>query len=379
MHQSFLSKLSFELGIDNIIKNPTTPSTEKSTISKKTHIFWQGNNKFYLNGKIILGPNSEIIYSQVFLLSIFIFSLFFYFIILPGLEKTIYHKYEYGFTIFLFLFLIFYILTAITEPGYLPHSNLLRVPKTLNFENQENKDIIKIISDKEDYDFNNNSKNDKNSFEIKKNSKNSKIEKSEIKEKKQHDSISADIENQNHQPKIKLLIQKKKKTPSESSLIINGKTYCNICKIYKLERTHHCSTCNSCVRVHSHHCEITNCCIGKRNYKYFLFMIFFGFCLNLYFISSWIMFYQRFIISGAFFYGFLLWIFMAHCIFLFTYCLFHVFLVFVFGQTTREFVEEDDFGRDFKERFDWFFKSDSLVKFGEDVEYNKQCFLFRDC
>lgn len=391
MHQSFLSKLSFELGIDNMLEKK---SEDESTCSKKTHIFWQGTNKFFLNGKIISGPNSEFIYPQIFLISTLIFSLIFYFIILPGLEKSIYHSYKIGFSLFLFLFMLFYILTAITEPGYLPHQNLLRVPSTLNAESENNQELIKIISDNQDFKFykpENKIQNYPNTSQIQNSEppspkKQQPIEiENEIKEKKnntsspykkQKDSISADIENQNKRPTLQIRFPNKKTPQSHSSIYINGKSYCNICKIYKLERTHHCYSCNACIRVHSHHCELTNSCIGKRNYKFFFLMIFFGFILSLYFICSWIMYYEQMIINGIFFYGFLLWIFMAHCIMLFCYCIFHVFLVFIFGQTAREFVEEEDFGNEYQEGFDWGFKSQSLVRFGQDVEYTKHCLLY---
>ena len=47
----------------------------------------------------------------------------------------------------------FAFLTATTEPGYLPHCNLMNSPYALNTSKDENKEVIKTIFNKSDFLF----------------------------------------------------------------------------------------------------------------------------------------------------------------------------------------------------------------------------------
>ena len=59
--------------------------------------------------------------------------------------------------------------------------------------------------------------------------------------------------------------------------IINGYTfnlnYCYTCSLFRPPRTSHCATCDNCVERFDHHCLWLGTCIGKRNHKYFYFLI----------------------------------------------------------------------------------------------------------
>lgn len=46
--------------------------------------------------------------------------------------------------------------------------------------------------------------------------------------------------------------------------------WCNKCKLYKPERTHHCRKCNMCVLKMDHHCPWTNNCVGHENMPHFM-------------------------------------------------------------------------------------------------------------
>lgn len=51
--------------------------------------------------------------------------------------------------------------------------------------------------------------------------------------------------------------------------------YCPTCHIWRSPRMSHCGVCNTCVSIHDHHCSFLNNCVGVRNYRYFLWFLFF--------------------------------------------------------------------------------------------------------
>ncbi|CAG9326253.1 unnamed protein product [Blepharisma stoltei] len=59
-----------------------------------------------------------------------------------------------------------------------------------------------------------------------------------------------------------------------SSYKISGLTkICRICKSYVHDNAKHCGYCDRCVDGFDHHCKWLNNCVGKKNYKYFIFLI----------------------------------------------------------------------------------------------------------
>ena len=130
MQSSFLSKLSSKMS-----KQLNKPINQISYENhNKTYQFWKGRNRFLLNGNLIFGPPTESIFVYIFLIFLAIKFVAFYFFFIPNSSLTNTAIIQITYPVCTFLFLIFYILTAIVEPGYLPHQNLLNTHEVLNLD-----------------------------------------------------------------------------------------------------------------------------------------------------------------------------------------------------------------------------------------------------
>lgn len=164
---------------------------------------------------------------------------------------------------------------------------------------------------------------------------------------------------------------------SQATRVRANVNYCVFCKINKPLRTHHCTTCNACVRVFDHHCYLVNNCIGKRNYKYFILCVFFGFVVNMVFIFAGLAVYEGVVFKGSFATALFVWILLSHSMLIMMYCLFQLSLCLFMGQTTKEFMDEIFVEGPNVEKPDLFSSAETLVKFDDQLTEDRKKQLLR--
>ncbi|CEF65768.1 Palmitoyltransferase [Strongyloides ratti] len=96
--------------------------------------------------------------------------------------------------------------------------------------------------------------------------------------------------------KLRRLVVEESLFMSIATYYRNEKNYCTVCHHNMPYKTIHCKRCNCCVLDLDHHCKVLGVCIGKRNYHFFVLMLFILFIINLIgLIISTIFFYEKFI------------------------------------------------------------------------------------
>lgn len=284
MQTSFLSQISQEQNISQELA--IIDEGERKNAEKRVFHFWLGKNVFLFKGQLMLGPSDSRWFLYSYILVVIFFSLIFYEAILPNLETSNNLEISIGFSVCIFFLCLFSVLTSATEPGVLPHSNLIASPSTLNLERAEHKKVFESLSERVDA----------NKENIQAEEKNSK----------------------------KIILEDASSTEKQT------KRFCSACKIYKPTKAYHCVKCNNCVRNFSHHCMLVNNCIGKRNYKYFMLMIFFGFCSDLYFVTCLVFHHSKIDPRSNFFYKMFLFVIAFFSILVLCFCAYYL-VTFLFG------------------------------------------------
>ncbi|XP_009353491.2 probable protein S-acyltransferase 7 [Pyrus x bretschneideri] len=186
--------------------------------SLRLYQVWKGNNKFFFNGRIILGPDSRslILTVSLIVVPVILFCAF----VSQGLIHQFPH-YIGNLIVAICPVLAVYVVTLLLitsarDPGI--------IPRSLHPPEPEDDGYVS--------------------------------------------SISSDWPGSQNGPTG---------IPPTKEVIINGvivKTkYCQTCMLYRPPRCSHCSICNNCVERFDHHCPWVGQCIGKRNYRLFFMFV----------------------------------------------------------------------------------------------------------
>eukprot|EP01018_Ginkgo_biloba_P037782 Gb_23313 [translate_table: standard] len=203
--------------------NMTTPN--------RVYQFWKGNNRFFLGGRLIFGPDVRSLMLTLFLI-LGPMAIFYAFV-----AKKISHYLGSSIMVVAIVFTIYVLIllfmTSGRDPGIIPRNAHPPEPE-------------------EDYD-----------------------------------AAPPSAEWAGGQtPRLRL--------PRTKDVIVNGVAvkikYCDTCMLYRPPRCSHCSICNNCVERFDHHCPWVGQCIGQRNYRFFFMFVFSSTLLCIYvFAFCWVL------------------------------------------------------------------------------------------
>ncbi|XP_057492856.1 protein S-acyltransferase 8-like [Actinidia eriantha] len=187
-------------------------------MAKRVHQVWKGNNIFFLNGRLIFGPDARSLIVTLLLLLVPVV-IFCAFVVINLIDEFPSNNPGYAILattiIFTIYVLVLLLLTSARDPGIVPRNS--HPPE-------------------EEFCY----------------------------------ESSAPIEAGGRPtPSLQL--------PRTKEVTVNGLPvkvkYCDTCMLYRPPRCSHCSICDNCVERFDHHCPWVGQCIGKRNYRYFFLFV----------------------------------------------------------------------------------------------------------
>ncbi|KAK8617370.1 hypothetical protein V6N13_080286 [Hibiscus sabdariffa] len=190
------------------------PVIEQDDTTVRAYQVWKGNNKFYLGGRVVFGPDVRSIFLTISLIVIpvILFCAFVSRRIVLAYDNNLGNRIVSILILFTIYDLILLLLTSGRDPGIIPRNTHPPEPE---------EDVSAMSTDW------------------------------------LGSQSSSGVPN----------------LPPTKDVLVNGMfvkvKYCQTCMLYRPPRCSHCSICNNCVDRFDHHCPWVGQCIGKTTYENF--------------------------------------------------------------------------------------------------------------
>jgi hypothetical protein len=279
--------ISTELIDVSVVEKPVKPY--------RLYNIWKGNQNFLMHGKVVVGPKSKMLANYIFLDLLGILTIIFHSILLKNLDPSLTEATTRSYSVVLVSILTFYTLTIVTEAGIIPPSSIKSQQGFLKSDMPKEQIIPQDKSEYSNPEKSEEKKIDEDELKKHESLKRDKIltVNEEIRVKEIYPELISDNINQQfiedpekNEPKVEEQNVKlgsideqttKKAISNDIKKSLDSELFCSICDIDRSKKSRHCATCNSCVQYFFCHSKLLNVCIGKRNLRFYITFVLFGF------------------------------------------------------------------------------------------------------